>query len=169
MLMRVRGLYKVLLLFRFRSPSRTRTRTRTRMPGRPGSTGGREVRVRYFLRPSGPVPLPWGSPPACRVGVQGGTEPVGLGDREVLPVKPSSHLMVSDIGAMSSACEAGVGIAQIIQLGFEASAGGRPVDRPISGLAGRTVPALHPLPFVPAQSRQGSDVYRIHGRSPVET
>ena len=36
---------------------------------------------------------------------------------EVLPVKPSSHLMVSDVGAMLSACEAGVGIAQIMQLG----------------------------------------------------
>jgi DNA-binding transcriptional LysR family regulator len=37
--------------------------------------------------------------------------------REVLPVKPSSRLMVSDVGAMLSACEAGVGIAQIMQLG----------------------------------------------------
>jgi DNA-binding transcriptional LysR family regulator len=38
-------------------------------------------------------------------------------DREVLPVKPASRLMVSDVGAMFSACEAGVGIAQIMQLG----------------------------------------------------
>jgi DNA-binding transcriptional LysR family regulator len=38
-------------------------------------------------------------------------------DREVLPVRPSSRLMVSDVGAMLSACEAGVGIAQIMQLG----------------------------------------------------
>jgi DNA-binding transcriptional LysR family regulator len=37
--------------------------------------------------------------------------------REVLPVKPASRLMVSDVGAMFSACEAGVGIAQIMQLG----------------------------------------------------
>jgi DNA-binding transcriptional LysR family regulator len=37
--------------------------------------------------------------------------------REVLPVQPSSRLMVSDVGAMLSACEAGVGIAQIMQLG----------------------------------------------------
>ena len=37
--------------------------------------------------------------------------------REVLPVKPASRLMVSDVGAMLSACEAGVGIAQIMQLG----------------------------------------------------
>jgi DNA-binding transcriptional LysR family regulator len=37
--------------------------------------------------------------------------------REVLPVNPSSRLMVSDVGAMLSACEAGVGIAQIMQLG----------------------------------------------------
>jgi DNA-binding transcriptional LysR family regulator len=37
--------------------------------------------------------------------------------REVLPVKPSARLMVSDVGAMLSACEAGVGIAQIMQLG----------------------------------------------------
>ena len=37
--------------------------------------------------------------------------------REVLPVRPSSRLMVSDVGAMLSACEAGVGIAQIMQLG----------------------------------------------------
>jgi DNA-binding transcriptional LysR family regulator len=36
---------------------------------------------------------------------------------EVLPVKPSSRLMVSDVGAMLSACEAGVGIAQIMALG----------------------------------------------------
>jgi DNA-binding transcriptional LysR family regulator len=38
-------------------------------------------------------------------------------DREVLPVKPSSRLMVSDVGAMLSACEAGIGIAQIMRLG----------------------------------------------------
>jgi DNA-binding transcriptional LysR family regulator len=37
--------------------------------------------------------------------------------REVLSVKPSSRLMVSDVGAMLSSCEAGVGIAQIMQLG----------------------------------------------------
>jgi DNA-binding transcriptional LysR family regulator len=37
--------------------------------------------------------------------------------REVLPVRPASRLMVSDVGAMLSACEAGVGIAQIMQLG----------------------------------------------------
>lgn len=37
--------------------------------------------------------------------------------REVLPVEPASRLMVSDVGAMLSACEAGVGIAQIMQLG----------------------------------------------------
>lgn len=37
--------------------------------------------------------------------------------REVLPVKPLSRLMVSDVGAMLSSCEAGVGIAQIMQLG----------------------------------------------------
>jgi DNA-binding transcriptional LysR family regulator len=37
--------------------------------------------------------------------------------REVLPVNPSSRLMVSGVGAMLSACEAGVGIAQIMQLG----------------------------------------------------
>jgi DNA-binding transcriptional LysR family regulator len=38
-------------------------------------------------------------------------------EREVLPVKITSRLMVSDVGAMLSACEAGVGIAQIMQLG----------------------------------------------------
>ena len=38
-------------------------------------------------------------------------------DREVLPIKPSSRLMVSDVGAMLSACVAGIGIAQIMQLG----------------------------------------------------
>jgi DNA-binding transcriptional LysR family regulator len=37
--------------------------------------------------------------------------------REVLPVNPAARLMVSDVGAMLSACEAGVGIAQIMQLG----------------------------------------------------
>jgi DNA-binding transcriptional LysR family regulator len=36
---------------------------------------------------------------------------------EVLPVSPAARLMVSDVGAMLSACEAGVGIAQIMQLG----------------------------------------------------
>ena len=36
--------------------------------------------------------------------------------REILPVKPSARLMVSDVGAMLSACEAGVGIAQIMAL-----------------------------------------------------
>ena len=36
--------------------------------------------------------------------------------REVLPVSPAARLMVSDVGAMLSACEAGVGIAQIMQL-----------------------------------------------------
>jgi DNA-binding transcriptional LysR family regulator len=36
---------------------------------------------------------------------------------EVLEVKPSARLMVSDVGAMLSACEAGVGIAQIMALG----------------------------------------------------
>ena len=35
----------------------------------------------------------------------------------MLAVNPSSRLMVSDVGAMLSACEAGVGIAQIMQLG----------------------------------------------------
>jgi DNA-binding transcriptional LysR family regulator len=38
-------------------------------------------------------------------------------DREVRSVRPASRLMVSDVGAMLSACEAGVGIAQIMQLG----------------------------------------------------
>jgi DNA-binding transcriptional LysR family regulator len=38
-------------------------------------------------------------------------------DHEVLPVKQSARLMVADVGAMLSACEAGVGIAQIMQLG----------------------------------------------------
>jgi DNA-binding transcriptional LysR family regulator len=37
--------------------------------------------------------------------------------RKILPVKPSDRLMVSDVGAMLSACEAGVGIAQIMALG----------------------------------------------------
>ena len=37
--------------------------------------------------------------------------------RKVLPVNPAARLMVSDVGAMLSACEAGVGIAQIMQLG----------------------------------------------------
>jgi DNA-binding transcriptional LysR family regulator len=36
---------------------------------------------------------------------------------ERLLVKPSARLMVSDVGAMLSACAAGVGIAQIMQLG----------------------------------------------------
>lgn len=40
-------------------------------------------------------------------------------DREVLPVKPTARLMVSDVGAMLSACAAGVGIAQIMQLGSD--------------------------------------------------
>src|SRR5580700_3939337 len=38
-------------------------------------------------------------------------------EREVLPIKINSRLMVSDVGAMLSACQAGVGIAQILQLG----------------------------------------------------
>jgi DNA-binding transcriptional LysR family regulator len=38
-------------------------------------------------------------------------------DREVRSVRPASRLMVSDVGAMLSACEAGVGIAQVMQLG----------------------------------------------------
>jgi DNA-binding transcriptional LysR family regulator len=37
--------------------------------------------------------------------------------RTTLPVKPSAPLMVSDVGAMLSACEAGFGIAQIMALG----------------------------------------------------
>jgi DNA-binding transcriptional LysR family regulator len=37
--------------------------------------------------------------------------------REILPVKPSARLMMSDVGAMLSACEAGVGIAQIMAIG----------------------------------------------------
>jgi DNA-binding transcriptional LysR family regulator len=36
--------------------------------------------------------------------------------REILPVKPSARLMVSDVGAMLSACEAGVGTAQVMAL-----------------------------------------------------
>lgn len=36
---------------------------------------------------------------------------------EVLHAQPSSRLMVSDVGAMLSACEAGAGIAQIMGLG----------------------------------------------------
>ena len=38
-------------------------------------------------------------------------------DHEVMSVRPASRLMVSDVGAMLSACEAGVGIAQIMELG----------------------------------------------------
>jgi DNA-binding transcriptional LysR family regulator len=38
-------------------------------------------------------------------------------EREVLPAKTTARLMVSDVGAMLSACEAGAGIAQILQLG----------------------------------------------------
>ena len=37
--------------------------------------------------------------------------------RRVLPVDIASRLLVSDVGAMLSACEAGSGIAQIMQLG----------------------------------------------------
>jgi DNA-binding transcriptional LysR family regulator len=37
--------------------------------------------------------------------------------RRVLPVNITSRLLVSDVGAMLSACEAGTGIAQIMQLG----------------------------------------------------
>ncbi|WP_456620710.1 MULTISPECIES: LysR family transcriptional regulator [unclassified Bradyrhizobium] len=37
--------------------------------------------------------------------------------QEVLPVKVSARVLVSDVGAMLSACEAGAGIAQILQLG----------------------------------------------------
>jgi hypothetical protein len=36
---------------------------------------------------------------------------------EVLPVKTSSRLLVSDVGAMLGACQAGAGIAQIMRLG----------------------------------------------------
>jgi len=36
---------------------------------------------------------------------------------EILPVKTSARLLVSDVGAMLGACEAGAGIAQIMQLG----------------------------------------------------
>jgi DNA-binding transcriptional LysR family regulator len=36
---------------------------------------------------------------------------------EVLPVKTSARLLVSDVGALHGACEAGAGIAQIMQLG----------------------------------------------------
>src|SRR5580698_5105749 len=36
---------------------------------------------------------------------------------EVLPVELSARLLVSDVGAMLGACEAGAGIAQIMQLG----------------------------------------------------
>jgi DNA-binding transcriptional LysR family regulator len=38
-------------------------------------------------------------------------------EREVLSIKVTSRLMVSDVGAMLSACEAGVGIAQISSSG----------------------------------------------------
>jgi DNA-binding transcriptional LysR family regulator len=37
--------------------------------------------------------------------------------RDVLPIKVSARLLVSDVGAMLGACEAGAGIAQILQLG----------------------------------------------------
>jgi DNA-binding transcriptional LysR family regulator len=36
---------------------------------------------------------------------------------DVLPIRVNSRLMVSDVGAMLGACEAGVGIAQIMELG----------------------------------------------------
>jgi DNA-binding transcriptional LysR family regulator len=50
-------------------------------------------------------------------------------DHEVMSVRPASRLMVSDVGAMLSACEAGVGIAQIMQLGSrELLAEGRLVE-----------------------------------------
>jgi DNA-binding transcriptional LysR family regulator len=39
--------------------------------------------------------------------------------RRVLPVNITSRLLVSDVGAMLSACEAGSGIAQIMQLGAQ--------------------------------------------------
>jgi DNA-binding transcriptional LysR family regulator len=38
-------------------------------------------------------------------------------DSEALPVTLGSRLMVSDVEAMIGACETGVGIAQILQLG----------------------------------------------------
>jgi DNA-binding transcriptional LysR family regulator len=37
--------------------------------------------------------------------------------KETLPVKVAARVLVSDVGAMLSACEAGAGIAQILQLG----------------------------------------------------
>jgi DNA-binding transcriptional LysR family regulator len=37
--------------------------------------------------------------------------------QELLSVEPRSRLLVSDVGAMLGACEAGVGIAQIMSLG----------------------------------------------------
>jgi DNA-binding transcriptional LysR family regulator len=50
-------------------------------------------------------------------------------DHEVMSVRPPSRLMVSDVGAMLSACEAGVGVAQIMQLGSrELLAEGRLVE-----------------------------------------
>jgi DNA-binding transcriptional LysR family regulator len=39
--------------------------------------------------------------------------------KQVLPVKVKSRLLVSDVGAMLGACEAGAGIAQIMQLGTQ--------------------------------------------------
>jgi DNA-binding transcriptional LysR family regulator len=38
-------------------------------------------------------------------------------EHEVLPIKVTSPLIVPDVGAMLGACQAGVGIAQIMQLG----------------------------------------------------
>jgi DNA-binding transcriptional LysR family regulator len=38
-------------------------------------------------------------------------------ERELLLIRPSSRLLVSDVGAMLTACEAGAGIAQIMELG----------------------------------------------------
>lgn len=39
--------------------------------------------------------------------------------REALAVKPAAKLMVSDVGTMLTACEAGLGLAQVLELGAQ--------------------------------------------------
>jgi DNA-binding transcriptional LysR family regulator len=84
-------------------------------------------------------------------------------DREIRSVRPASRLMVSDVGAMLSACEAGVGIAQIMQLSSgDLLAEGRLVEL-FPDWSGEVFPALCTLPIAPAEGCQGSNIHRIYG------
>jgi DNA-binding transcriptional LysR family regulator len=85
--------------------------------------------------------------------------------REVLPLRVKARLLVSNSGTLIGACEAGAGVAQILEIGCEQILrSGRlvelwPAGRAVAGMVGRAVSALRDLSLAVSPRGKGADIY----------